>query len=338
MTPVRRSAALASLALLATACSVLDTTDDAPPTTISDAAAPTSTTTPVLPAAAAPTATTMPTTTVPLGPPRALVTPTGVVVPVRGGGPGAWIVGTPCHGEATVADGGPIHGVTVLIDPGHGGDDEPGAVGAGGLQEADLNLDVAWRLSAALAERGIDSLLTRPADYRIAVIARAELATVIQPEVFVSVHHNGGETVPREAPGVEVFHQSTSDGSRRLGGLVFEELMAAFEPLEADWVGGPLHGVSYRLNRDDEDLYGVLRRPVGVDTVLTEAMYLTNPSEEDLLDDPAVLDLEAEALATAIERFLTTDDPGTGFIDPTTFRGDLGSGGGTVGCEDPPLE
>ena len=67
-------------------------------------------------------------------------------------------------------------------------------------------------------------------------------------------------------------------------------------------------------------------------------MYLSNPAEEALLRDDAVLDLEAEALARAIERFLTTDDPGSGFIDQTIFRGDLGPGGGTIGCEDPPLE
>jgi hypothetical protein len=137
---------------------------------------------------------------------------------------------------------------------------------------------------------------------------------------------------------VEVFHQSFSESSQRLGGIVFEELMAAFEPLDADWIGGPLHGVSYRLNRDDEDLYGVLRRPAGVDTVLTEAMYLSNPAEEALLEDPAIRDLEAESLARAIERFLGTGDPGSGFIEPTTFRGDLGPGGGTVDCENPPLE
>ena len=114
--------------------------------------------------------------------------------------------------------------------------------------------------------------------------------------------------------------------------------MAAFEPLGDEWVGGPLHGVSYRLNGDEEDLYGVLRRPAGVDTVLSEAMYLSNPAEEALLEDEAVRDLEADALATAIERFLETEDPGSGFIDPTIFRGDMGPGGGTGGCEDPPLE
>ena len=333
MRAVRSIAGVAVVALTAAACSVLDTSAEAEPSSEGETAA--TTTTAPLPVVAAPAPTT---TTLPLGPPRALVTPTGVVVPVRGGGPGAWIVGTPCHGEAVIADGEAIHAVTVLIDPGHGGDDEPGAVGAGGLQEADLNLDVAERLQLALARRGIDSVLTRPADYRMAIIARAELAMAIEPAILMSVHHNGGETVAFDAPGVEVFHQSFSEGSRRLAGIVFEELMAAFEPLDAAWVGGPLHGVSSRLNRDDEDLYGILRRPTGVDTVLTEAMYLSNPSEEALLDDPAVRDLEAEALARAIERFLTSDDPGSGFIDPTTFRGDLGSGGGTGGCEDPPLE
>lgn len=321
--------------LLAAACSVLDTSPGeatAATTTADLAPAATATTAPLEIVGTPPTDT----ATVPLGPPRALVTPTGVVVPVRGGEPGAWVVGTPCHEEAVIANGGAIHAVTVLIDPGHGGE-EPGAVGPGGLEEADLNLDVAGRLAGALARRGIDSALTRTADYRIAVISRAELATAIQPEVFISIHHNAGESLVLDVPGVEVFHQASSADSQRLGGLVFEELVDAFEPLGDVWFGGPLRGVSARLNGDDDDLYGVLRRPVGVVSVLSEAMYLSNPAEEELLDDPAIRDLEAEALATAIERYLATDDPGSGFLDPTVFLGDLGPGGSTIGCDDPAL-
>lgn len=323
-----------SAALLGAACSVLDTSPAPEATATTTFAAAPPTTTPVT-IVGSPSATT--TSTTEPGPPRALITPTGVVVPIRGGAPGAWVVGTPCHGEATIEDGGILRGASVLIDPGHGGDDEPGAVGRGGLQEADLNLDVAWRLAAALERRGIDSVLTRPSDYRIAIIARAEIATALQPDVFISIHHNAGESAVLDVPGVEVFHQSTSPESQRLGGIVFEELVDAFERYDIEWYGGPLRGVSARLNGDDEDLYGVLRRPTGIVTVLSEAMYLSNPLEEQLLQDPAVRDVEAEALATAIERYLATDDPGSGFIETTVFRGDLGSGGSTIGCVDPPL-
>ena len=93
--------------------------------TTSTTAAPTTTTSStIVPLPAAPTD----------GPVRALVTPTGVVVAVTGGGPGAWRVNTPCDAAAVVAQGTPVHGATVVLDPGHGGI-ETGTTGPAGLVE-----------------------------------------------------------------------------------------------------------------------------------------------------------------------------------------------------------
>ena len=43
----------------------------------------------------------------------------------------------------------PDEGFKIVIDPGHGGHDDPGAVGASGLKEKDVVLDLARRLSAS---------------------------------------------------------------------------------------------------------------------------------------------------------------------------------------------
>ena len=76
----------------------------------------------------------------------------------------------------------PIHPVDIVIDPGHGGDIETGAVGPNGLREADLNLVVSRKLRDRLAEEDISSVLTRDADYRMAIRARVELTQAIQPK------------------------------------------------------------------------------------------------------------------------------------------------------------
>jgi N-acetylmuramoyl-L-alanine amidase len=52
---------------------------------------------------------------------------------------------------------------TVVIDAGHGGDDE-GARGAAGLLEKDLVLDVAQRLAKRLRASGLKIVLTRRDD------------------------------------------------------------------------------------------------------------------------------------------------------------------------------
>ncbi len=43
------------------------------------------------------------------------------------------------------------------------------------------------------------------------------------------------------------------------------------------------------------------------------------------------------AVADAVERYLTTADPGSGFVDAERFFEPGGSTGGTDGCVDPPL-
>ena len=93
------------------------------------------------------------------GPVTAIRTATGVVVPVTGGGPGAWQVLTPCSYE-TIVDGTPLHGANLVLDPGHGGS-EVGAVGPSGLTEAALNLDVARRAAIRLEAAGAVVVLTR---------------------------------------------------------------------------------------------------------------------------------------------------------------------------------
>ena len=58
-------------------------------------------------------------------------------------------------------------------------------------------------------------------------------------------------------------------------------------------------------------------------------------AEAALLAQPETAVREARALAQAIDRYFTTDDPGSGFTTGVVFQGDLGNGGGTEGCVDP---
>jgi len=66
-------------------------------------------------------------------------------------------------------------------------------------------------------------------------------------------------------------------------------------------------------------------------------MFITTAAEADLLAMPDILETEAIALADSLDRWFDTDDLGSGFVDGVVFEGDLGNGGGTEGCIDPPL-
>jgi N-acetylmuramoyl-L-alanine amidase len=79
---------------------------------------------------------------------------------------------------------------TIVIDPGHGGRD-PGALGAGGLYEKDITLDVALRLRDRLAQHpGYRILLTRETDKAVSLNDRVRFANENEADLFVSLHVN----------------------------------------------------------------------------------------------------------------------------------------------------
>jgi N-acetylmuramoyl-L-alanine amidase len=265
-----------------------------------------------------------------------VVTPTGVVLAVLAvNADGTFVARAPCGGEVTVT-GVPLTGANVVLDPGHGGD-EPGAVGPRGTTEKAVNLAVAEQTRRELEALGATVILTRTADYRITLRSRAALATSLAPQLLVSIHHNAEPDEPRAGPGAETYFQIASPESKRAAGLVYEELVQAFGAYDIAWVADRDAGAKYRSRADGGDYYGILNRSAGVPAVLSEAAFLSNPPEEALLSDPAFQAVEARAITRAVVRFVSTRDPGSGFVEPYPRTEPAGSGGGADGCVDPAL-
>ncbi len=264
------------------------------------------------------------------------MTPTGVVLPVRSANAdGTFAATSPCGVDVTVA-GTPLAGAHVVLDPGHGGG-ESGAVGPAGTREKDVNLAIALETERRLEALGATVVLTRSTDYRITLRARAAIATALAPALFLSIHHNADPDGPRDGPGSETYFQIGVAESRRAAGLVYEELVAALTPFGVAWVADRDAGAKYRPANDGGDYYGILRRSAGVPAVLSEAAFISNAPEEALLVTPEVQAAEAEAFARAVVRFVTTADPGSGFVEPYPRTQPAGPGGGAEGCVDPPL-
>jgi N-acetylmuramoyl-L-alanine amidase len=260
-----------------------------------------------------------------------------LVVPVEGGGPGAWMIRTPCGANVTIDHGTPVRGVDIVLDPGHGGN-EHGAVADSGLAEKTVNLAVAQAAQKDLAQRGYVVVLTRSGDQRVTLGSRAELALRAHAKGFVSIHHNSSPDGPRAGPGTETFYQFHSAASKRLAGLIYEEVVRALSQYaNVAWVADTDAGAKWRLNDAGADYYGVLRRTAGVPAVIAELAYISNPPEAALIGRPDVEAVEGAAVARGIVRFLTTSDPGSGFTTPYPRTTPAGSGGGPTGCVDPPL-
>ncbi|MGH2758766.1 MAG: N-acetylmuramoyl-L-alanine amidase family protein, partial [Actinomycetota bacterium] len=219
---------------------------------------------------------------------------------------------------------------TIVIDPGHGGG-LTGAVGPSGLAEKEPNADIARRLASRL--EGSRVFLTLSGDFDAGLEYRAAIADALRSHVFLSIHNNAEPDGTSERPGTETYYQHGSPSSKRLAGLLYEEVVRAVEPFGAAWVADSDAGAKYRLNDERIDYYGLLRR-AEVPTVLVEVLFVSNGPEEALLGRPDVREAVAAALASGLKRFFETADPGSGFVEPYA-REPGPSGRLPAGCTDP---
>ena len=105
-------------------------------------------------------------------------------------GPDAPVSAAPVPTRPPPALRGPAPFRTIVIDPGHGGDD-PGGIGVGGVTEKVVTLAVAQRLRALLEGRlGLRVLLTREDDRVVPIDQRTALANNNKADLFVSLHAN----------------------------------------------------------------------------------------------------------------------------------------------------
>ena len=178
----------------------------------------------------------------------------------------------------------------VVLDPGHGGSD-PGAIG-NGLQEKDLNLEVALRLRDLLDADTADAaggaawevLLTRDGDQSVSLASRVALANAWPADRFLSIHHNGFSS--SSANGTETFSFANGTVGADLRDLAQEELLLAL-------------GLTDRGTKTAN--FFVLSQ-TAMPAALTEAGFMTNPGDMAVIGNDAGLQAEAEALLFALQR------------------------------------
>lgn len=232
---------------------------------------------------------------------------------------------TACGDTAFLTEGTPVFQVDVIVDPGHGGPVDTGAVAPSGLTEKEINLDVGLALHDILTERGIASMLTRTADYPIPIGVRAAYSNLVEARALVSIHHNGPQAPASAIPGVETFVQDGVTESARLGGLLQDAAILALSNFDVAWQRSPDAGVMTVINSNGEDAYGMIRIPQAP-SALIELGYIVNPAEAELYAIPDYVPAVATALADAIETFLTTSETGSPLVDGRVFNPNRGVG------------
>ena len=194
---------------------------------------------------------------------------------------------------------------TIVIDPGHGGEDT-GVKGAEGGVEKDVVLVVARRVKTSIEGRlGIRVILTRDEDTGVDADSRAAIANNNKADLFISLHANGS---PRAATkGTSIYYLSLDrfgeEALRRLqvdrealpvyGGGTREFSLVEWELAQAAHVqdSAALAGLIEQKLRGSANLETVsvqksrLRALAGANmpAVLIEMGYLSNPDEDKRL-------------------------------------------------------
>jgi N-acetylmuramoyl-L-alanine amidase len=226
--------------------------------------------------------------------------------------------------------------VTIVLDPGHGGED-PGAVGHGGSYEKNVTLEVSRRLKAKIdAQPNMRSVLTRDGDFFIPLQQRVAKARRVQADLFVSVHADA--FIKSTARGSSVFvlseNGATSSAARWLakkendadliGGVnlgvkdpylarTLLDLSQTATINDSLKLGSAVLGELGRINtlhkaHVEQAGFAVLKAP-DIPSILVETAFISNPEEEQRLNDDAYQDQLADAIMRGIKRYFAKNPP-----------------------------
>jgi N-acetylmuramoyl-L-alanine amidase len=84
----------------------------------------------------------------------------------------------------------PLRGMTIVLDPGHGGPTDLGARGPTGFPEKQVTLVMSQLLQAALTRRGAKVVMTRTTDVDLDLQPRIDIINQTEPTLALSVHYN----------------------------------------------------------------------------------------------------------------------------------------------------
>ena len=165
-------------------------------------------------------------------------------------------------------------GITVVVDPGHGGND-PGGIGVSGVLEKDVNLAIALHLKTYLEHQGIRVVMTRETDQGLYsetaqnkkkedLAKRISIIEEAQPDFVLCIHQN--IFTDAKYSGAQVFYYKESEEGAKLASSIQNQLIAGVDPANT------------RVPKSNMNYYMLKQSPVPI--VIVECGFLSNVAEE----------------------------------------------------------
>ncbi len=234
------------------------------------------------------------------------------------------------------ADSPKLRDLVIAIDAGHGGED-PGARGKHGTREKDVVMAIAKRLAKLIEkEPGMRPVMVRTGDYYIGLRKRIEVARKNRADLFISIHADAFRDNRVQGSSVYVISRrgASSEMARWLaarenaadlvGGVSLDDKddllaevlldLAQTATVEASTeVADNVLAEMRRLGKVHKKQvqhagFVVLKSP-DIPSLLVETAFISNPSEEKRLKNPAHQQKVAQAIMNGVRGYFTANPP-----------------------------
>ncbi|OAM87467.1 N-acetylmuramoyl-L-alanine amidase [Termitidicoccus mucosus] len=203
---------------------------------------------------------------------------------------------------------------TIVIDPGHGGPDHGKINDKLKLNEKTFTLDTALRLKKILEARGYKIVMTRTADVKVDLPARAVVATTAKADLFVSIHFNSVAQGAQRVRGLEVYRFTPRGQAPVTRGDVTAEdreknpadPFAYWNTLAACLMQRSLLGDLKLVDRGMKHHKFAVLRLAPCPSLLIEGGFLSNDAEAKLIATPDFRQKLAQSIADGISEYATT--------------------------------
>ena len=221
------------------------------------------------------------------------------------------VIITGCAGERYTGPIDPtrhqwLTGKKIFVDPGHGGTGEKDRfrTGPGGITEEEINLTVGLILQDMLKKSGALVKMSRWRDVDVSLNDRVDMAVEFEPDILVSLHHNG--TARRcddvNYPSVLIW------GSPEIKPASYDFATLLLDELET--ITGKKGSVLSDFSVFHETGTRILRKTAQLcPGVIGEAGFFSHEDQAKLLDDKLYLQREAEAYFTALSKYFQWGPP-----------------------------
>lgn len=186
--------------------------------------------------------------------------------------------------------------VIIMIDPGHGGENE--GTKEGFILEKEMNMITAQVMKEELSNfEGIEVYMTRDGDYDLSLKDRAKAAESVHADFLISIHYNASES--HALYGSEAWislNQEYHNQGYQLGTMFLREYRE---------MGLMLRGIKTRRHSKGNDYYGVIREAVnlGIPAIIVEHCHVDHKNDRAFCDSKEDFEEFGRADARAVAKY-----------------------------------